>query len=489
LDSASRSFAGLLLKIARHTAFNLLGLGLPLLAALAVIPPLVAGLGEARFGVLTLIWAITSYFGLFDLGLGRALTQSLAVCRAKGEVEEVPRLTRTALQLMALLGLLGGLLLALVATWGRDRWAAGALANEWVAGCWWMALALPAITLTAGLRGLLEAVHAFGWINAIRLPMGLLTFAGPWAVLVLHGPDLGVMTAVLAIGRWIGMLVHAAVAWRHVEGVAFRGRWCPEWLPRLLRAGGWLTLSNVVSPLMGYVDRFVIGALVSAVAVAHYATPQEMVTKLWIVPGAVMAVLLPRFAASGMAAWPLMQRSAEVLFWVLLPVCSGLAVFAEWLMGHWIGPAFASHSAPLLQVFALGILINCTAHVPLTWLQGQGAYRAPALLHLAELPLFLTALGGLTVWLGPLGAALAWLLRMLGDTAALFVLAARQAEQPWRAFARFALVGAGLMLLAFAGVLLPAEAVAWRASVWLLGLAAAATIAARRLPAIVRAAD
>jgi O-antigen/teichoic acid export membrane protein len=475
------------LKLARHTAFNLIGLGLPLLAALVVIPPLVAGLGAARFGVLTLIWAVTSYFGLFDLGLGRALTQALAVCRARGEAHEVPRLTRTALQLMALLGLVGGVLLAGVAPWG-GAWL-GDLPDprEWVAGCAWMALALPAITLTAGLRGLLEAVHAFGWINAIRLPMGLLTFLGPWGVLVWHGPDLVAMTAVLAIGRWVGMVAHAWVVWRAVEGVAFWGAWCPTWLPRLLRAGGWLTLSNVVSPFMGYVDRFVIGALVSATAVAHYATPQEMVTKLWIVPGAVMAVLLPRFAASGLSAWPLMQRSAEALFWVLLPVCSGLAVFAEPLMRVWIGPEFAQHSAPMLQVFAVGILITCTAHVPLTWLQGQGAYRAPALLHLAELPLFLVALVVLTAWLGPMGAAWAWLLRMLGDTTALFLMAARQAQQPGQGLGRRAAVGALVLALACGAMFLPEHALAERAAAWTLALAAAATIAARRWTVLRRA--
>ena len=62
------------MRVLRHTFYNLLGLGLPLLAAVVTIPVLVSELGDARFGLLTLIWAVVSYFGLFDLGLGRALT-------------------------------------------------------------------------------------------------------------------------------------------------------------------------------------------------------------------------------------------------------------------------------------------------------------------------------------------------------------------------------------------------------------------------------
>ena len=67
------------MKLLRHTVFNLVGLGAPLLVAVATIPVLIGQLGPSRFGLLTLIWAVVSYFGLFDLGLGRALTQQLAV--------------------------------------------------------------------------------------------------------------------------------------------------------------------------------------------------------------------------------------------------------------------------------------------------------------------------------------------------------------------------------------------------------------------------
>ena len=77
------------MKLLKHSAYNLLGLGLPLLVAIFTMPVLIRGLGEARFGLLTLIWAVVSYFGLFDLGLGRALTQQLAVVFANKEYKKV----------------------------------------------------------------------------------------------------------------------------------------------------------------------------------------------------------------------------------------------------------------------------------------------------------------------------------------------------------------------------------------------------------------
>jgi hypothetical protein len=50
---------------------------------------------------------------------------------------------------------------------------------------------------------------------------------------------------------------------------------------------------------MVYLDRFVIGALVSlSAAVAFDTTPFEVVTKLWIVPIALETTLFPAFAAA-----------------------------------------------------------------------------------------------------------------------------------------------------------------------------------------------
>ena len=65
-------------RLARNSLLNLLGQGVPLIAAFFAIPKLITGLGTERFGLLTLAWLVIGYFSLFDLGLGRALTQVVA---------------------------------------------------------------------------------------------------------------------------------------------------------------------------------------------------------------------------------------------------------------------------------------------------------------------------------------------------------------------------------------------------------------------------
>src|SRR5260370_3776173 len=64
----------------------------------------------------------------------------------------------------------------------------------------------------------------------------------------------------------------------------------------LLVLGGWMTVSNLVSPIIVYLDRFLIWALLSVSTVAAYTVPFGMVTRLTVIPGAMAGVLLPPFA-------------------------------------------------------------------------------------------------------------------------------------------------------------------------------------------------
>lgn len=446
------------MRLVRHSVFNLLGLGLPLVVAVFSIPLLIEALGAARFGILTLIWAVVSYFGLFDLGLGRALTQQLAVALAKDERDRIGPLVATSTVLMAALGIFATILMAALAPSGVGMIKSVPDQKEAVNAVLVMALAMPAIVLTSGFRGILEARNAFGVINLIRLPMGLFTFLGPVLVVASGFPSLVWISAVLVAGRVIACAAHALCALRYLKGYRGNLSFDKSLLKPLCVSGGWLTLSNVISPFMGYVDRFIIGAIVSAAAVAYYTTPQEIVTKIWIVPGALTAVLFPAFSAklvnSDEGVRKLFSEVILCLFLVLIPITSALAVFAKEILSLWVGWEMAEHGELLMQIFAIGILVNCLAHVPFTLIQSAGMPRVTALIHCAELPFFLLLLWWLTASYGVEGAAVAWIIRMCVDTLAMFFACCSIQGWPQRfLFSRNLIPCVALAALAFVGVL------------------------------------
>ena len=53
----------------------------------------------------------------------------------------------------------------------------------------------------------------------------------------------------------------------------------------LISFGGWITVSNVISPIMIYIDRLIIGSLVSITAVTYYLPSYELASKILFIPG------------------------------------------------------------------------------------------------------------------------------------------------------------------------------------------------------------
>lgn len=415
-------------KVFINSIYNLLGLGLPLFFAIFSIPLLIKGMGEANFGLLTLVWAVVSYFGLFDLGLGRALTQQLAIA-IENDSKNIPSLISTSVLILTILGCLAGVLIFILAQWCVGLISAVPDEDIAVRSMQYMAIAMPAIVLTSGFRGILEATHSFGVINAIRIPMGVFTFCGPLIMVLFFSPRLDYITALLSFGRILACIVHAYFSWRQLPFKFNFLKLNSNAAISLCSSGGWITISNIISPLMGYADRFLIGFLVSATAVAYYTTPQEMITKIWIIPGAITAVIFPLFAAfsieqSGKKK-DLFINSIAVLYVLVLPISSLVYYFSGEILTMWLDKEFSKNSYILLMVFSFGIYFNCLAHIPYTYIQSINRAKLTALIHLFEFPSYMLVLWWATKSYGEVGAVSAWLIRILIDALLMFIVSMR----------------------------------------------------------------
>ena len=69
----------------RNSIWNLTGLALPTLVALATVPILIHYLGLEGFGVITLIGSVVGYFGVLDLNLTAGSIKYLAQFHAQQE--------------------------------------------------------------------------------------------------------------------------------------------------------------------------------------------------------------------------------------------------------------------------------------------------------------------------------------------------------------------------------------------------------------------
>lgn len=449
--------------LARNTVWNLVGNGAPLAVAVFAIPILIHGLGKERFGVLTLAWALIGYASLFDMGLGRALTQMVAQKLGSGEGHEIPSLAWTSLILMFALGAAGTLVILGISPWlvHRVLKIPEALQPETIGAFYLLGLSVPVVIASTGLRGLLEAHQEFKLVTAVRIPIGVFTFLGPLLVLP-FSKSLVPVVGILVAGRIAGCAAFLVVCMRVVPELGRRVAWHGPSAGPLLRFGGWMTVTNVVGPMMVNMDRFFIAAMLSVTAVAYYATPYEVVTKLLLIPTAVMGVIFPAFSASfgkdSQRAGFLFARSVKYLLLALFPIVLLMVGLAQNGLTIWLGNDFARHSTRVVQWLAVGVLANSLAQVPFSFLQGIGRPDLTAKLHLVELPIYLGMLLLLIRVDGIEGAAIAWAVRSVLDLAAMLLLSKRFLESaPPVTFKTKMLLAAAAVTLAAA--LLPQDLV------------------------------
>jgi len=415
--------------VARNTAWNLLGQVAPAIAAVFTVPILIHGLGTERFGVLTLIWLVVGYFSIFDLGLGRALTQLLAERLGRDDHASIPPLVWTALGMMGCLGLVGTGVAALLAPALQHglKMPAG-LRVETLHAIYLLALSVPVVVSTAGLRGVLEARQRFDLANVVRLASGVFTYVGPVLALV-FSHSLVAITIVLLAGRMVTWAAYLVMCARELPELRRRVAFDSAYVRPLLRVGGWMTVSNVVGPFLVYLDRFLIATLIGAAAVAYYVTPFEIVTRLLMLPWAFAGVLFP-LIASTFAPNPdhsarLFSRGIRLILLTLFPFVLCAIAFAHEGLSLWVGESFAAHSEVVLRWLAVGVFANGIVQVPFATIQAAGRPDLTARIHLIELPLYVPTLWWMAHRWGIDGAAVAWTLRGGLDLAAQFVVATR----------------------------------------------------------------
>lgn len=441
-------------KVASNALWNVSGQLVSLCVGLLALPLLLLELGPARLGVFTLALGLIGLSGLFDLGLGRALTQTVSSSLAQGRSHaQVAALVSRIITLLAALGTLWAAALWWAAPFVVDRLFSlhGALALETISGLRALALSIPFALAATGAMGALEGLQQFRLLSLWRMPMSVLQFGLPLAAASIE-PNVGWVIAALALTRLVWMVLwlsHLKRLLPTAPGTVLSH----HDLRHALQFGGWLSVSNLVGPLMVYADRFYLASLFPPAQVAYYSVPFDTAFRATSLPQTAINALFPALAHAQdkpEATTRLLALAIGAMMALMLPPILVAGVFAHPLLAGWLNTEFANHATPVLQLLLAGIFINSAAHVPYALLQAHGRADVTAKLHLLELPVFALLLITGVHWYGVAGAALAWSLRVLLDTTLLYAMAWRLHPLHRVALAR----GAGLLYLATCALLL-----------------------------------
>lgn len=406
------------LSVRNDTFFNLIGNFIPILAAVVCIPFLTRELGAERFGFMTIMWALIGYFGIFDLGVSRALTYFATRSNDPVSPEPLAPAVKAGMQVVFFAGIVGMVLVLIFSDMTVRKLLNGqmALYSEALGALTITALIIPMTAMGNGLRGVLEGLGKFKDVALIKSVTGSVFFIAP--ALLIHGgyKSLYAIAISFLIVRvvtlvWCWLSVSKSEQYISSKSIVVK----KNDRKKLLSYGVWALLSSVISPLMMYGDRFIISSVLGAGMVGIYAVLQEMMGRTVLFSASFAAALLPRFASnsgenlkSEYVKYNTIMISVMVVFYSIFWMCS------QYMAEIWLHQDLSAYSN-IFALFSFALFVNSIAQLPFYFLHAKGLPEVPAKFHILEFVIYVPSCILATINYGVVGAAFVWVFRVLLD--------------------------------------------------------------------------
>lgn len=413
--------------IAKNSILNLIGYIIPSLVAIMLIPIIVRELGEERFGILTLSWIIIGYAGFLDFGIGRGLTKIVSEKIGRNQIDSIPEVFWSSMFLMLIITIAASIIVILLIPELINIFKISThLITETQNSFYLLALSIPIVATTASLRGFLEAYQKFGIINILRVVLGISTFILPIFILLFTNNLFWIVFSLAATRAilWFLYLFQCIEVNKSLKNkISFNF----NAIKPILKFSIWISIANIINPIILYSDRFLIASLINASALTYYSTPYEVITKLVFIPWAITGVLFPIFSASynteSNVSKKIFIRGAKFIFLFLYPIIFLVVTFSYEGMQIWLNEKFAIHSSFVLKCLAVGVLFNSLATVPDNFFQGIGKPKISTIVYLIELPIFILGMLIAIISWGISGVAFVWMISAIASSTTLFIIA------------------------------------------------------------------
>jgi O-antigen/teichoic acid export membrane protein len=410
-------------RVARNSLYQLGSQILLLAAGLFTAPYIVHNLGLNLYAILVLIGITTNYFGVVELGLGQATIKFLADSSSRQDWPEVTRVFWTSSLSYLVLGVVGAagmvactpILISLLKIPAEAR---AVTSQAFVVS----AVAL-IVSLQVGLTSsVIRALERFEWLSRIGVGIGvaqaLLT-----VVLLYFGYSLvGVMIG-SAVFQGLALTAYALLVRVLVPHLG-RPTWDHKTFRRLAGFGAYVSISQLIGPLLVHLEKFILSSLVAIGVVTYYTVPYNVINALSLFPASIAVVTFPAFTrlhseGNGENARELYIRGTKFVFGSVVPIAIVIGVFARQILTLWMGTEFGNNSARVMQVLAFALVISAVASLPYQFLQAVHRPDLTAKFHILELVFHIPLCFGLISAFGLTGAAVAWAVRVTLDLALL----------------------------------------------------------------------
>jgi O-antigen/teichoic acid export membrane protein len=376
-------------QILKNAGSSWLALGMNVFVGIFLSPYIIHHLGDEAFGLWVIIFSITGYYGLFDLGIRSSIVRYVAKFSARDEHDELNRLVNTA---MFSYGGIGVVAIAITLVAAHYVYAIKGIAPEFVVTARWLLLMVGmAVSLGFPLGvfgGILEGLQRFYLLNFTSISATLLR-ALLIVIALRHGLGLLTVALITVSLPLLGGLVNAAAAFRHL-----RLRLGPQYvslssLRRIASYSGTTFIIIVATRLRFKTDALVIGTLVSATAVTYFTIGARLVDYASDLVSSLAQIFVPMSSQSDAKGdldglRKILIVGNRACAFIIFPITAIFTILGKSVIEAWVGPKYVAASYPVMLVllFPTTLMLAQSASGRTLW--GMAKHRTWAWVVLAE---------------------------------------------------------------------------------------------------------
>jgi O-antigen/teichoic acid export membrane protein len=354
-------------QILKNVGSSWFALGVNVAVGILLSPFILHHLGDEAFGLWILIFSLTGYYGLFDLGIRSSIVRYVAKYGATNEQEELNRLVSTAMFSY------GGVAVAaitatLIATYYVNsifRIPGGSIATaRWL-------LLMVGLSVSFGFPlgvfgGILEGLQRFYLLNLTSVSS---TVARALLIVVAlrHGRGLLTIAFITVCFPLVNQLVNAVAVFRLLPmrlSLQYVNR---STLRTIASYSGTTFLIIVANRLRFKTDAMVIGTFVSAAAITYFTIGSRLVDYASEVVSSLAQIFVPMSSQShakgdmdGLRKMLVLGNRACAS--IIFPMAAILTILGKSVIEVWVGPKYIATSYPVLLVLLYPTTLMLAQH-------------------------------------------------------------------------------------------------------------------------------
>jgi O-antigen/teichoic acid export membrane protein len=376
-------------QILKNVGSSWSALGINVIVGVFLSPFILHRLGDAAFGIWVLIFSITGYYGLFDLGIRSSIVRYVSKYTATGDREKLAQFVNTALFSYTGIGAVSMVLTALLSSSVERFFKIPAGMHAQTRLLLLMVGASVSLGFPLGVfGGMLEGLQRFYILNWTSIGA---TLARAALIVYFLNRGYGLLTVALITialpilssilrGIIVFRLCPMPLGLKHVDRASFR---------QMANYGGTTFLLMIAGRLRFRTDELVLGTMMSTVAVTWFNIGARIVDYAQETVSSLAQIFVPMSSQS--EATGNLDRVRKIYIagnracaFLIFPITAILIVLGKHIIRIWVGARYVPHSYPVLVImivpFALMLSQAATGRI----LFGLGKHQTLAAITVIE---------------------------------------------------------------------------------------------------------